>query len=44
MKGQSNKARNQIKGAREGARWFLKNVARRRAKNKVARMSRRINR
>jgi len=44
MKRISNKARNQAKSDRRGARWFIKNVARRRARNKAARIARRKNR
>jgi hypothetical protein len=40
----SNKARNQVKWNPAGAAWFVKNTKRRRARNKIARVQRRINR
>jgi hypothetical protein len=40
----SNKARKQVKDYQAGSAWFIKNTKRRRARNKVAKQQRRINR
>lgn len=40
----SNKAKNQVKGDKTGARWFIKNYQRRRRRNELRKQTRRAQR